>query len=1102
MGKDDRETLPDVAKPSNYAISLYNLQLGGSWGYNGNVKIDIKVARPTSELVLNVKAIDVQTAKAISKDERAIMKFSEEIKEGDYVLELEFTGTMNNHMAGFARAKYQSSETPAPGTPKEGDNYYMLSTQFEACDARQAFPCFDEPNLKATFDFEIEVPKDLVAISNMPIKSTREGSNANLKFVSFDRTPIMSTYLLAWAVGDFEYVEAYTERKYNGAPIPVRVYTTRGLKEQARFALDCAHKTVDYFSEVFEIDYPLPKSDLLAVHEFAMGAMENWGLVTYRTTAVLFEEGKSDDRFKTRVAYVVAHEWDVWSRFVAEGVQQAFQLDSLRASHAIEVPVKNALEVDQIFDHISYMKGSSVIRMLSSHLGQETFLRGVASYLKAHAYGNATTNDLWSALSKASGKDVTSFMDPWIRKIGFPLVTVVEEPKQITVAQKRFLASGDVKPEEDETLWWIPLGLKSGQQATEADKRNLTTKSDVVRDIDEDFYKLNKDQCGFYRTNYPPERLAKLGKSRDLLSTEDKIGLIGDAAALAVSGEATTAATLALVENFHDEQNYLVWMQLVVSLSHIRSVFAANEEIATGLKNFVRKLVSPAVEKLGWEFKPNEDYLTGQLRQLLISTAGNAGHEGTIAEAKRRFNAWASGEDKNAIHPNLRSAIFTINVAEGGQKEYDTVKEEFSKTDSVDGKEICVGSLARTKNPDILKEYFEFLFSGSVATQDIHTGGAGLAANSKARDAFWIWLKANWARVEQRMGSNKVVYERFVRMSLTKFADHSTEQDITKFFENKDKAGIDRGLLVVADTIRTNANYKERDEKGVLEWLKAHQQPNVTCQMGGRLQVQLVPAGTGVSWQLIMLPPSESTTATLSFSWIPSVFSLWLIYPAGKLMISWPSFLPTFASSITVANNFRYDYLFKLLLIGDSGVGKSCLLLRFADDTYTESYISTIGVDFKIRTIELDGKTVKLQIWDTAGQERFRTITSSYYRGAHGICVVYDVTDMDSFNNVKQWLQEIDRYATEGVNKLLVGNKSDMEDKKAVEYTVAKEFADSLGIPFLETSAKNASNVEQAFLTMARQIKERMGTATVNNKPTVQVGQGQGVQSGSAGGCC
>merc|ERR1712169_73431 len=168
----------------------------------------------------------------------------------------------------------------------------------------------------------------------------------------------------------------------------------------------------------------------------------------------------------------------------------------------------------------------------------------------------------------------------------------------------------------------------------------------------------------------------------------------------------------------------------------------------------------------------------------------------------------------------------------------------------------------------------------------------------------------------------------------------------------------------------------------------------------------------------------------------------------------------------TAIMNPEYDYLFKLLLIGDSGVGKSCLLLRFADDTYSESYISTIGVDFKIRTIEHDGKTIKLQIWDTAGQERFRTITSSYYRGAHGICVVYDVTDMDSFNNVRQWLQEIDRYACENVNKLLVGNKCDLTTKRVVDYNTAKEFADGLGIPFLETSAKNSTNVEDAFITM------------------------------------
>mmetsp|Transcript_56241 Transcript_56241/g.64523 ORF Transcript_56241/g.64523 Transcript_56241/m.64523 type:complete len:205 (+) Transcript_56241:43-657(+) len=172
----------------------------------------------------------------------------------------------------------------------------------------------------------------------------------------------------------------------------------------------------------------------------------------------------------------------------------------------------------------------------------------------------------------------------------------------------------------------------------------------------------------------------------------------------------------------------------------------------------------------------------------------------------------------------------------------------------------------------------------------------------------------------------------------------------------------------------------------------------------------------------------------------------------------------------------EYDHLFKLLLIGDSGVGKSCLLLRFADDSYTESYISTIGVDFKIRTLNLDGKTIKLQIWDTAGQERFRTITSSYYRGAHGIIIVYDVTDQESFNNVKTWLSEIDKYASESVNKLLVGNKSDLVAKKAVDTTAAKEFADSIGIPFLETSAKNSTNVEEAFIRMATDIKARVAS--------------------------
>ena len=232
-------------------------------------------------------------------------------------------------------------------------------------------------------------------------------------------------------------------------------------------------------------------------------------------------------------------------------------MDSMRSSHPIEVPVKNALEIDQIFDAISYLKGSSVIRMLSSHLGTSVFLQGVSAYLKKHAYSNATTNDLWSALSDASGKNVNAFMDTWIRKIGFPVLTVAEEPGQISVRQSRFLATGDLKIGEDETVWWIPLGLKTGPGGKQKRIEALTTREDTIRGIDDDFYKNNSDASGFYRTNYPPERLTKLGSQRSKLSVQDSIGLIGDAYALAIAGHNTTASLLALCEEFGDEINYL-----------------------------------------------------------------------------------------------------------------------------------------------------------------------------------------------------------------------------------------------------------------------------------------------------------------------------------------------------------------------------------------------------------------------------------------------------------------------------------------------------------------------------------------------------------------
>ena len=485
--------------------------------------------------------------------------------------------------------------------------------------------------------------------------------------------------------------------------------------------------------------------------------------------------------------------------------------------------MRDALEVDQIFDHISYLKGSSVIRMLSAHLGTETFLLGVSNYLKAHKYSNAKTTDLWTALGEASKQDINTFMDGWIQKIGFPVVTVAEEPGQITIRQSRFLISGDVEAKDDETVWWIPLGLKTGASTTADGASALNVKTDTIRNIDDSFYKLNVDQTGFYRTNYPVERLKKLGESRKKLSIQDRIGLIGDAASLAQSGDSTTAAFLALSETFVDEDQYLVWSQILTSLSRVKSIFAEVPEISDALRKYTLKLVTPTVKKLGWDFPADESLLTGQLRALLISNAGLSGDEETVTEARRRFNAYMSGEDTSAVHPSLRLAIFRIAVNKGGKAEYEAVKKFYSTTTSVDGKEIALQALGRIPTAELAQEVLEFNFSPAVAVQDKHSISISLSQNAKQRIVLWEYIKKNWdSKVFPELSGNMVVLERFLRSALSRFASFEVEKDIDDFFAKKDQRGYDRGLKVVKDTISGAAKYKERDVELVKEWLKAN----------------------------------------------------------------------------------------------------------------------------------------------------------------------------------------------------------------------------------------------------------------------------------------
>ncbi|KAK0624250.1 peptidase family M1-domain-containing protein [Immersiella caudata] len=880
----DRDILPDNFKPVHYDLVIKDLDFK-AWTYNGTVRIDGEVVKPTNEIVLNTLELKLLKATATisqnksdqswestgfsedQKAQRATVTFPEALPVSSKAsVSIDFSGELNHDMAGFYRSQYKPAAPPAASVPHDDEFHYMLSTQFEACDARRAFPCFDEPNLKATFDFTIEIPSDQVALSNMPVKHTQHvGRDKTL--VSFERSPVMSTYLLAWAVGDFEYVEAFTDRTYEGKKIPVRVYTTRGLKEQGRWALQHAPKIIDYFSEQFEIDYPLPKSDILAVHEFTHGAMENWGLVTYRMTAILFDEKLSDSRFRNRIAYVVAHElahqwfgnlvtmdwwdelwlnegfatwagwlatdhlhpdWEVWPQLVHEGLEDAFALDGMRASHPIQVTVRDALDVNQIFDKISYLKGCSMIRMLASNLGVKTFLKGIAIYLKKHAYGNAKTSALWDALSEASGTDVNTIMAPWIEKIGFPVIEVTEKGQEIALKQSRFLRTGDVKAEDDQTTWWVPLSLKGKTGSQGIESLALTTKESTVSGVNNDFYLLNANATGFYRVNYPESRLKALGTQLDRLSTEDKIFITSTAADLAFAGYSTTAAFLNFVQGLKNETHYRVLSQALDNLGVLKSIFGDDEEVKSGLQKLILETIDKALENLGWDAKPGEDFNTGLLRKRLLVSAIANGHQETIDAGFSRWKAFRADPEKNSFPADLRSPVYRAAIRSDPAATVQALKHEWFTTPAIDGKEICLQVLSQVTNAEIIKDVllpFNFSISPPAAASDavpagdMHYLASGLSGNRMGRPLLWQYLRDNWGHVNTKLGGNPIILDRLVGLSLGRFSDYETLAEIEKFFAGVSTKGFDRTLGTALDKIRARAAYKTRDAGGLKAWL-------------------------------------------------------------------------------------------------------------------------------------------------------------------------------------------------------------------------------------------------------------------------------------------
>ncbi|XP_012523522.1 puromycin-sensitive aminopeptidase isoform X2 [Monomorium pharaonis] len=852
--------LPTCVRPYHYDISLTpNLT---AFTFDGTESVHLNVESPTDTIVLNSLEINIKSAtfngndgkriaakniELSASEETATLAFSEALPLGKSgYLNIEFVGEINDKMKGFYRSKYSGQDGNCAVT-------YLCPTS-----ARNFFPCWDEPSFKATFDIHLTIPSQtsLVGLSNMPVKE--KVTNGNHETLTFERTPIMSTYLVAVVVGDFDYVE---DMSSDG--VRVRVYVPKSKKEQGQFALEVATKILPYYKTYFGIAYPLPKIDLIAIADFSSGAMENWGLVTYRETCLLVDPQNTSTVRKQWIALIVAHElahqwfgnlvtmewwthlwlnegyasfveflcvahlfpeYDMWTQFVTDTYIRALELDALKHSHPIEVPVGHPSEIDEIFDDISYHKGASVIRMLHAYIGDDDFRKGMNLYLKRHSYANAETEDLWAALEEASNKAVRKVMSSWTKRQGFPVVKVdyrqKGDNKILSLSQERFLADGSVDNSAD-NAWLIPISVSSSQDPTKTVFDGiLDTKSKefVIENVPEGTWlKLNPGTIGFYRTCYSQSTLSLLlpAIKDHTLPPLDRLGLLDDLFAMVQAGYASTVEVLELMQAFLHEDNYTVWSNIVNILSKIGTLIS-HLDFEDSLKTFGRNLFREVNARLGWDPKPNESHLDTLLRSLVLSRMAVLNDQDTIEEAKRRFELHVNGT--TTLAADLRSPVYRAVLSVGDANTYETMIKLYRESDLQEEKERILRSLGAIKDETLLRKVLDFAMSEEVRAQDTVFAIMSVSLSYKGRVMAWNFFKEKWKVLLDRYEGGFLL-ARLVKSTTENFATEEQAKDVESFFEGHPTPGTERTVQQSVESIRLNAAWLSREKDSIREYL-------------------------------------------------------------------------------------------------------------------------------------------------------------------------------------------------------------------------------------------------------------------------------------------
>ncbi|KAH7468565.1 Aminopeptidase M1-B [Phytophthora ramorum] len=729
--------LPTCVVPQKYHVHYELIDLL-NFRFEGSERVVLRVEEPTS--VITCHAVELYVFDVVVEDAASSWK-TQQAQQIQYQLR------------GFYRTEYENQR----------EKRVLAVTQFEACDARRAFVCWDEPALKATFELSMVTDVDLVALSNAHVVETlvrprknahiRENTRADVggtmeKLWKFAESPVMSTYLVAMVVGEFDMISDLTEEG-----VVVNVYTAPGQSARGRFALNVATKALSFFTERFGIPYPLKKLDMVAIPDF-LGAMENWGLVTYTETYLLVDEKLS------------SHETPCYLR-------------------TDRVVVNHPQEADEIFDAISYHKGSSIVRMLSEYLGQDVFYRGVHDYLINFSYKNTVTEDLWEALEKASGQKLKDMADTWTKQ-----------------------------PEHgDNTLWDVPLAFctsddpKTIKRIGIWDAKTASLKNST---------KLTTPLAAGDEINKQIQRLETPVKEQ-LLGVPDRVSLLNSVFTFARGGVLELPVALDFTNSYVDESASLCWKEISRNMGYYSNLFR-DEPFYPEFQRYIRTLFAHVMTRLGWDADSSKqgDADEGEFRKTVIYRLGLANDEDVLIEAKKRFHAYTGG-DSSALSGDLRGAIFDIEVTNGDASNAKLLQELHNKSDFAEERSDCLGAMGSVSGATAKLQVLEWAVE-NARSQDIHYPFASVASDKLGAQVAWQYVQDKWDFLSKKYSAMTLGF--IVCAVVSRFQSEASAVEVEAFMVSKDTSGYKRRLEVALEGVRLKSAAYCRDRETLAKWLK------------------------------------------------------------------------------------------------------------------------------------------------------------------------------------------------------------------------------------------------------------------------------------------